>query len=520
MHMHAYKKRTLTLFQTLLTHSQRGMATVGVAALGPIERLKASLAAASSSVKPSPGHFASTDMLVLQEKVQQHLRRVHEIKAQLRHNKGSSSLQQRLHHHYCHRHHHVGEQHHSASTIAGPENTHADSLRELRRRFKALARHQHLYKRECRILDADELGVVGQNLQAVYSTPLPKPTNDDGDQYPAAQRIGRCNYDDFGRLKSQVPVAARRFFDWEHFLEVRHGTRTKGEKGEWKSGAKDYFGTHSHVVISCICMVGYTYLVCFGRQEDKFIPPLTIAVFLNLKMNLTTSTHISSPSLPENFKHSSPETVTEESIPLTSSNISTARSVWRKPASPYIFTTMKAKVNTLSPPLPSLPLLLCAPSYTFLLPHSGSLTEAELGYYMHDLLHSLPALQNVSESFSSFYVYTAVRRFIFFLDPTVNHKISIAHLVASPVMEELMDLATMGPPPPPPPPLPPLSPDASEEERANEEAMAASAAQVAAEAFAWQERATKNWFSTENTLRVYNMVRATFVVMMGGRGEG
>lgn len=83
-----------------------------------------------------------------------------------------------------------------------------------------------------------------------------------------------------------------------------------------------------------------------------------------------------------------------------------------------------------------------------------------------------------------------------------------------------MDLATMGPPPPPPPPLPPLSPDASEEERANEEAMAASAAQVAAEAFAWQERATKNWFSTENTLRVYNMVRATFVVMMGGRGEG
>lgn len=232
------------------------MATVGTEALGPMERLKVSLAAAASSTRPSAGHGASTDTLLLQERVQQHLCRVYEVKAHLRHKQGSSSLRQRLHHHHRHRHHHGGEQHHSASTIAGPVNVHVDSLRELRRRFKVLARHQHLCKREDRLLDTDELGVVGQHLQAVYSTPLPKPTNDGGDEYPAAQRIGRCNYDDFGRLKSQVPVAARRYFDWEHFLEVRHGTRTEGEEnGEWKSGTKEYFGAHSRVPCRCMCML-------------------------------------------------------------------------------------------------------------------------------------------------------------------------------------------------------------------------------------------------------------------------
>jgi len=40
--------------------------------------------------------------------------------------------------------------------------------------------------------------------------------------------------------------------------------------------------------------------------------------------------------------------------------------------------------------------------------------------------------------------------------------------------------------------------------------MVVSAAAVAAEAFAWQEKANKNWFSTENALRIYNMVRTCF----------
>ena len=136
-------------------------------------------------------------MVVLQDGVQQHLRRVREAKR----GEGSSSLREQQPH---------------QSTVP------ADSLRELRRRFKVLARHQHLRKREGRLVDTEELGVVGQHLQAVYSTPLPKPSNDGDDEYPAAQTIGRCNYDDFVRLKLQVPVAARRYFDWEHFLEVRH----------------------------------------------------------------------------------------------------------------------------------------------------------------------------------------------------------------------------------------------------------------------------------------------------------
>jgi len=193
---------------------------------GPrIARLKAALAAAAAastsppagtSTRPSaPGAAAhggsSNEMVVLQDGVQQHLHRVREAKR----GEGSSSLRERQHHH--HRPHKEDGQQQQQSTVP------ADSLRELRRRFKVLARHRHLRKREGRLLDSEELGVVGQHLQAVYSTPLPKPTtNDDGDEYPAAPTIGRCNYDDFGRLKLQVPVAARRYFDWEHFLEVRH----------------------------------------------------------------------------------------------------------------------------------------------------------------------------------------------------------------------------------------------------------------------------------------------------------
>jgi hypothetical protein len=46
--------------------------------------------------------------------------------------------------------------------------------------------------------------------------------------------------------------------------------------------------------------------------------------------------------------------------------------------------------------------------------------------------------------------------------------------------------------------------------------MVANAAAVAAEAFAWQERAASNWFSTENALRIYNMVRCDEDGRIGG----
>lgn len=119
------------------------------------------------------------------------------------------------------------------------------------------------------------------------------------------------------------------------------------------------------------------------------------------------------------------------------------------------------------------------------------------------------------EAFASFYVFTAVRRFMFFLDlkrtgknilslasvhsidrraalspipnnPPRTGRISIERLVGSRVMEELMELAML-----PAPAAPPgTAPGEGESPQ---------------EAFMRQQRA-KNWFSAENALRVYNLV--------------
>lgn len=140
--------------------------------------------------------------------------------------------------------------------------------------------------------------------------------------------------------------------------------------------------------------------------------------------------------------------------------------------------------------------------------------------------------QALPEAFFSFYVFTAVRRFMFFLDPkrtgalafwacsgsflshskthggatdprfhkhhlptttTTTGRIAINHIVESRVMEELMELAMMGPPPPPP-------------ANTNENDEGAAAAAESPEAVWVRQQRAKNWFSAENALRVYNLV--------------
>lgn len=46
----------------------------------------------------------------------------------------------------------------------------------------------------------------------------------------------------------------------------------------------------------------------------------------------------------------------------------------------------------------------------------GYLTEADLENYITELLPTLPQLEGLEKSFHSFYVCTAVRKFLFFLD--------------------------------------------------------------------------------------------------------
>ena len=74
----------------------------------------------------------------------------------------------------------------------------------------------------------------------------------------------------------------------------------------------------------------------------------------------------------------------------------------------------------------------------------GLLREQDIENYIFNLIPDLPPLQNMHENFYPFYVFTATRRFMFFLDPKKSGKVSIRKLVSSQVMEELLELGMAG----------------------------------------------------------------------------
>lgn len=47
----------------------------------------------------------------------------------------------------------------------------------------------------------------------------------------------------------------------------------------------------------------------------------------------------------------------------------------------------------------------------------GFLREQDLENYVYDHIPTMPALRAIHDNFYPFYVFTAVRRFMFFLDP-------------------------------------------------------------------------------------------------------
>lgn len=69
----------------------------------------------------------------------------------------------------------------------------------------------------------------------------------------------------------------------------------------------------------------------------------------------------------------------------------------------------------------------------------GYLTEEELQTYVSDLVPTLK-LGTVSKSFHKFYVCTAVRKFIFFLDPNRRGRVAIQSILLSPILTELFEL--------------------------------------------------------------------------------
>jgi len=73
----------------------------------------------------------------------------------------------------------------------------------------------------------------------------------------------------------------------------------------------------------------------------------------------------------------------------------------------------------------------------------GFLKETDLEMYIYDKIATMPMLMKMHENFVPYYVFTAVRRFMFFLDPKKTGKISIETLVSSDVMKMFLDLKEM-----------------------------------------------------------------------------
>ncbi|XP_046458260.1 serine/threonine-protein phosphatase 2A regulatory subunit B'' subunit gamma-like [Daphnia pulex] len=70
----------------------------------------------------------------------------------------------------------------------------------------------------------------------------------------------------------------------------------------------------------------------------------------------------------------------------------------------------------------------------------GLLTEMDLENYITELIPTLPQLEGLEKSFHSFYVCTAVRKFLFFLDPLKLGKVRIQDILASGFLDELLEL--------------------------------------------------------------------------------
>jgi len=75
----------------------------------------------------------------------------------------------------------------------------------------------------------------------------------------------------------------------------------------------------------------------------------------------------------------------------------------------------------------------------------GYLREKDMENFIFELIPRLPQLNSLQEEFYPFYVFTAVRKFFFFLDPKRTGRISIRELLSSPILPELYELRQVQP---------------------------------------------------------------------------
>lgn len=70
----------------------------------------------------------------------------------------------------------------------------------------------------------------------------------------------------------------------------------------------------------------------------------------------------------------------------------------------------------------------------------GYLREKDMENFIFELIPTLPQLNTLQEEFYPFYVFTAVRKFFFFLDPKRTGRINIRDLLSSQILPELFEL--------------------------------------------------------------------------------
>ncbi|CAH2231730.1 jg14310 [Pararge aegeria aegeria] len=70
----------------------------------------------------------------------------------------------------------------------------------------------------------------------------------------------------------------------------------------------------------------------------------------------------------------------------------------------------------------------------------GYLTEHDLGSYIAELVPSLAALDGLDSSFTPFYVCTAARKFLFFLDPLRARRVRIRDVLSCSFLDDLLEL--------------------------------------------------------------------------------
>ncbi|XP_017761965.1 PREDICTED: actin-binding protein anillin-like [Eufriesea mexicana] len=70
----------------------------------------------------------------------------------------------------------------------------------------------------------------------------------------------------------------------------------------------------------------------------------------------------------------------------------------------------------------------------------GYLRESDLENYILELIPTLPQLEGLEKSFHSFYVCTAVRKFLFFLDPLRTGRVRIQDILACSFLDDLLEL--------------------------------------------------------------------------------